>query len=200
MSQEPLRYQAANSLSKLLIVVVASALAATAFATQPNEATLRSTYPSELQPLLKTYCYDCHGGAGTTEGDINLATMTDWEAAAKQPRTWQKVAEMLGNGLMPPQDADQPTDAERAKLKSWVADYLALQAQAHAGDPGKVILRRLNNAEYTYTLRDLTGVETLDPAREFPADGAAGEGFTNTGGALVMSPEFVSKYLNAAKA
>ena len=32
----------------------------------------------------------------------------------------------------------------------------------------------------------------LDPAREFPADSAAGEGFTNTGNALVMSPALVT--------
>jgi hypothetical protein len=53
--------------------------------------------------------------------------------------------------------------------------------------------------EYTYTLRDLTGVESLDPAREFPVDGAAGEGFTNAGAALVMSPALLTKYLDAAK-
>ncbi|HSH15678.1 MAG TPA: DUF1587 domain-containing protein, partial [Verrucomicrobiae bacterium] len=56
-----------------------------------------------------------------------------------------------------------------------------------------------NNAEYTYTLRDLTGVPSLDPAREFPGDSAAGEGFMNTGNALVMSPSLVTKYLDAAK-
>ena len=53
--------------------------------------------------------------------------------------------------------------------------------------------------EYTYTVRDLTGVSSLDPAREFPVDSAAGEGFTNTGEALVMSPSLVEKYLAAAK-
>ncbi|HVW39076.1 MAG TPA: DUF1592 domain-containing protein, partial [Pirellulales bacterium] len=68
-----------------------------------------------------------------------------------------------------------------------------------AGDPGRVVLRRLNNAEYTYTLRDLTGVESLEPAREFPVDGAAGEGFTNTGNSLVMSPALFAKYLDAGK-
>ena len=61
------------------------------------------------------------------------------------------------------------------------------------------MLRRLSNAEYTYTIRDLTGVESLDPAREFPVDGAAGEGFMNTGNALVMSPSLVTKYLDAGK-
>ena len=72
-------------------------------------------------------------------------------------------------------------------------------ARERAGDPGPVVLRRLSNAEYTFTMRDLTGLPTLDPAREFPVDGAAGEGFTNTGQALVMSPALITKYLDAAK-
>jgi hypothetical protein len=42
-------------------------------------------------------------------------------------------------------------------------------------------------------------VTSLDPAREFPVDGAAGEGFTNVGSALVMSPALLTKYLDAAK-
>ena len=62
-----------------------------------------------------------------------------------------------------------------------------------------MVLRRLSNAEYTYAIRDLTGVASLDPAKEFPADCAAGEGFTNVGNALVMSPTLVTKYLAAAK-
>src|SRR5262249_37854510 len=67
------------------------------------------------------------------------------------------------------------------------------------GDPGPVVLRRLSNAEYTYTVQDLTGLDSLQPAREFPLDGAAGEGFMNTGQALVMSPSLVTKYLDAGK-
>ena len=77
--------------------------------------------------------------------------------------------------------------------------YLKVEARANAGDPGPVVLRRLSNAEYTYTVRDLTGVESLDPAREFPVDGAAGEGFMNTGSSLVMSPSLLTKYLDAGK-
>src|SRR5207249_11772332 len=72
-------------------------------------------------------------------------------------------------------------------------------ARARAGDPGPVVLRRLSNAEYTYTIRDLTGVESLDPAREFPVDSASGEGFMNVGNSLVMSPSLVTKYLDAGK-
>ncbi|RLT12508.1 MAG: DUF1592 domain-containing protein, partial [Planctomycetota bacterium] len=39
----------------------------------------------------------------------------------------------------------------------------------------------------------------LDPAREFPTDSAAGEGFTNAGNALSMSPALLTKYLDAGK-
>ena len=67
-----------------------------------------------------------------------------------------------------------------------------------AGDPGRVIVRRLSNTEYDNTIRDLTGVD-LHPTRQFPSDGAAGEGFTNAGDALGMSPGLLQKYFNAAK-
>jgi hypothetical protein len=165
----------------------------------PDATSLDRTYQSEVRPLLEQYCHDCHGAGGDAEGDINLAKMEKWADVSRRPTTWQKVAEMLGNGLMPPADAEQPTEAERARLQKWVTEYLTAAAQSRAGDPGRVILRRLSNAEFTYTIRDLTGVETLDPAKEFPVDGAAGEGFTNTGSALVMSPALVTKYFDAAK-
>jgi hypothetical protein len=113
--------------------------------------------------------------------------------------TWQKVGEMLDTSQMPPEQATQPSDAERKRLRDWVRSFLTVEARARAGDPGPVVLRRLSNAEYTYTIRDLTGVESLQPAREFPVDGAAGEGFTNAGNALVMSPALLTKYLDAGK-
>jgi hypothetical protein len=165
----------------------------------PRSAALSGAYEPEIYPLLERYCHDCHGAADVVEGDIDLAAMKHWDDAVRQPATWRKVAEMLADRLMPPEEAPQPTDDERARLEQWVEGYLALQAQARAGDPGRVVLRRLSNAEYTYTLRDLTGVKSLDVAREFPVDGAAGEGFTNAGSALVMSPSLMVKYLDAAK-
>ena len=70
---------------------------------------------------------------------------------------------------------------------------------ARAGDPGPARLRRLSNTEYNCTIRDLAGVD-LQPARTFPVDGAAGEGFTNAAEALSdISPALLNKYLAAAK-
>jgi hypothetical protein len=162
-------------------------------------AALDESYTSDVWPIIERYCHDCHSGE-SAEAALNLAAFSTHADAAKSPERWQKVAEMVSNGLMPPPDADQPTTEERIRLQKWIRDFLSVEAQARAGDPGRVVLRRLSNAQYTYTLRDLTGVDSLAPAREFPVDGAAGEGFTNTGSALVMSPELVTKYLDAAKA
>ncbi|MCX6378637.1 MAG: DUF1587 domain-containing protein, partial [Armatimonadetes bacterium] len=72
-------------------------------------------------------------------------------------------------------------------------------ARTRATDPGSVPLRRLSNAEYNNTIRDITGVD-LQPAREFPADGAAGEGFTNASESLsAISPTLFTKYFKAAR-
>ena len=159
---------------------------------------LGATYQSEILPLVTRYCQECHSPQ-LMEADVDLTIFTDIGAIRKHSRTWQKAGEMLDSAQMPPRDALQPTSAERKKLQEWVRGYLTFEANAQAGDPGRVVLRRLSNAEYTYTLRDLTGITSLDPAHEFPVDGAAGEGFTNTGNALVMSPALITKYLDAAK-
>jgi hypothetical protein len=148
--------------------------------------------------LLGRYCLDCHSG-DSAEGEVNLSFTHDAATLGQHAKLLQRVEDMVTSSQMPPPESDQPTDEERRVLTDWLRAFLTTEAQAHAGDPGRVVLRRLNNAEYTHTIRDLTGVDALDPAREFPADGGAGEGFTNTGQSLVMSPSLATKYLDAAK-
>lgn len=168
---------------------------------QADEAqikTLGDAFQTQARPLIFRYCRECHSGE-RIEAEIDLASFSTLADVRKRPQVWQKVGEMLDSRQMPPKDARQPTPDEHRRLQQWVHQYLTFEAQARAGDPGRVVLRRLNNAQYTYTLRDLTGIDSLDPAREFPIDSAAGEGFTNTGNSLVMSPALVTKYLDAAK-
>ena len=156
-----------------------------------------AAFASQVGPLVARYCHECHAG-DAVEGDVDLASFGTAADMRNQIKVWQRVAEVVGDGQMPPPDARQPTEAERESLRQGLRAFLAAEAVAHAGDPGRVVLRRLNNAEYTWTIRDLTGVASLDPAREFPVDAGAGEGFTNTGQSLVMSPALVTKYLDAA--
>jgi len=146
---------------------------------------------------MEQFCWKCHS-SNEPEGEIDLQRFTTLALVRSNRRTWQKVGEMLVKDEMPPPEARQPKAKDKQALREWVRRYLEGEARQSAGDPGRVVMRRLSNVEYTNTIRDLTGID-LQPAREFPADGAAGEGFTNTGDALVMSPALLTKYLDAAK-
>ena len=155
-------------------------------------------YGREVRPLIGQFCQSCHSAALRT-GELDLERFTDMAEVRRDAGAWVKVVDMVERGEMPPEGSDQPLPEQREALLDWVKGYLRAESLANAGDPGPVVLRRLNNAEYTYTVRDLTGI-ALDPTREFPTDSAAGEGFTNAGNALVMSPGLLQKYLDAGKA
>ena len=158
---------------------------------------LGAEYAERIKPILQKHCLSCHS-TSKKKGDLDLERFSSLDAVRKDLKPWPLVVENLENGEMPPKKSPQPTAEERRTILTWTRAMLDVEARARAGDPGRVVVRRLSNAEYTYSLRDLTGVD-LEPAREFPADGAAGEGFTNAGDALVMSPTLFTKYLNAAK-
>lgn len=172
------------------------AFASGGFAQSGNVAA--QTFEQSVRPLVKQYCFQCHS-TEKHKGDIDLEKFTSLSEVLNHPEPWERVFEELSMGEMPPKEKPQPANEERARMLTWVDEALEKAATRRAGDPGPVLLRRLNNAEYTYTIRDLTGVEALDPAAEFPADSAAGEGFMNTGSTLVMSPPLVTKYLDAGK-
>src|SRR5215831_11920769 len=161
-------------------------------------AELDAAYSQEVRPLMQQYCLGCHS-TEKHKGDMDLERFASATEVLKHPKAWQQVVEQLSLGEMPPKGKPAPTSTERERLLGWANEALDEAALARAGDPGPVILRRLDNAEYTYSIRDLTGVESLDPASEFPGDSAAGEGFMNTGGSLVMSPALLSKYLDAGR-
>ena len=167
-----------------------------------NEESVRDfsgEYDQEVLGLLKQYCFDCHSGE-TIEADLDMSLFKSLDDIRGNIRPWIRISEMLDSRQMPPKESEQPTDAQRLLLQSWTKSLLQHEARTHAGDPGPVVLRRLNNSEYNYTIRDLTGLQSLDPTKEFPIDGAAGEGFINTGDALSMSPNLIRKYLDAGKA
>jgi hypothetical protein len=164
---------------------------------QPPPDDLASDFTRQVRPLLQKYCLACHS-TKAHKGDLDLERFTSLDSVRKDLHSWQQVADQLEIAEMPPRGKPQPTDRERTILLRWVRALLDAEARARAGDPGPAALRRLNNAEYTHTLRDLTGVE-LDPAREFPPDSAAGEGFTNTAETLAMSPALIDRYLKAAR-
>lgn len=108
------------------------------------------------------------------------------------------MLEKLTAKEMPPKVAPQPLANARQELIDWVLAVRMNEVRRNAGDPGPVPVRRLSNAEYDNSIRDLTG-EDLRPTREFPVDPANTAGFDNSGESLTMSPALLDKYLQAAR-
>lgn len=147
--------------------------------------------------LMGRYCMDCHD-ADLSKGDLNLEKLTK-ATVLHDYKLWENVLRMLQEQKMPPKKKlKQPSDLERDMLIAWVTQTLEQAAKDHAGDPGTVTMRRLNNAEFDSTIRDLTGID-FGLANQFPGDAGGGEGFSNTGDVLFMSPEHLDKYLAATR-
>lgn len=154
-------------------------------------------YQQRIEPFVKKYCVECHNEK-EARADLDLTRYRQASDVTGSFRRWHNVIEFIRSGEMPPEDAKQPTLAERNAVAETVEGILLTEAKRRAGDPGLVLPRRLSNTEYDLSVRDLTGVD-IRPTEAFPADPAAGEGFDNTGEALTMSPNLLKKYLAAAQ-
>lgn len=150
-----------------------------------------------VEPVIKAKCYECHGGE-KTKGDVDLKRLANDPKVTTEFTLWQDVKDTVSGGDMPPKKAHQLTEEEHKLLLGWVTESLDALANARAGDPGPVTMRRLTNAEYDYTIRDLTGHD-YGLAKEFQTDGGGGEGFANTGDVLFVSPQALDKYFTAAR-
>jgi hypothetical protein len=159
---------------------------------------LEHRFSSLVQPFLERYCFACHGPK-KQKGGLDLSRDLTVTAIATNARQWELVLERLQAQEMPPENAPgQPEAGERAEVVTWLRDLREQEARRNAGDPGTILARRLSNAEYDYTIRDLTGVD-IRPTREFPVDPANEAGFDNSGESLAMSAALLTKYLAAAR-
>jgi mono/diheme cytochrome c family protein len=154
------------------------------------------TFPHEVAPLVRKYCGGCHGASNPAAG-VSLVTYKNTASVLKERSTWQKVAQNVGMGVMPPKGLPQPTKAEKEQIVAWIESTLS-KADCQIDDPGRVTMRRLNRTEYNNTIRDLFFVLDLKPAEEFPLDDV-GYGFDNIGDVLSISPLLMEKYLTAAE-
>src|SRR6056297_66296 len=180
---------------RLVFACLASLLVITTTrAQQPLDVVFQQT----VNPFPKQYCVSCHN-PDQQEGDLNLRDEAELADVVKNFRHWMVVADRLEAADMPPEEADeQPSAKDREEILRWIAAVREAEARRTSGDPGIVLARRLSNAEYDYTIRDLTGVD-LRPTKTFPIDPANEAGFDNTGESLTMSPALVRKYLDAAR-
>ncbi len=153
-----------------------------------------SGFKTTVQPFVQEYCISCHGSK-KQKGDLRLDTLenrlTDPGISAK----WAEVLNVLNRHEMPPEDEKQPSKEKSAMFATWLEHELSRAEVAKRST--RVVLRRMNRAEYNNTIRDLVGVD-YKPADKFPEDPPAG-GFDNIGQALSISPMQIELYYAAAR-
>ena len=155
-------------------------------------ATCCEAFDGDVRPFLTAYCQDCHAD-GSAEGGFQIDRLS---SDLDQPQTfasWERLFDRVESGEMPPEDATQPPQDERAEFVSRLEKSLV---QSHARTKGTT-LRRLNRREYQNTLNDLFGTN-LDLADMLPEDGRTQE-FDNVGESLSVSPDHLQSYLDAAE-
>lgn len=171
---------------------------ATAPAAAPTKAELELQFTKTVRPFLATYCTPCHG-KNKPQAQLDLSSFTGVVSVVKDYPHWALAQERMEHNEMPPSGfAKKPSAKEREAVIAWIKAVRQYEALRNAGDPGPVLARRLSNAEYDYTVRDLTG-QDLKLAHSFPVDPANQEGFDNSGESLTFSPSLLKKYYQAAK-
>ncbi len=154
-----------------------------------------AAFQKTVQPFFAKHCFACHDQ--TERGDVRLDRFHDEDALVKGVATAEKALRMLRQQAMPPKNRPQPSADEIRPVLAWLETFLARLDRQKPADPGRVVIRRLNRAEYNNTVRDLLGVN-FRPADDFPPD-ASGHGFDNIGATLSLSPALMEKYLAAAE-
>jgi mono/diheme cytochrome c family protein len=176
------------------LAALAFAGASPALGQSPTTAAM-AQYRAGIEPVLKEYCYDCHGD-GMDKGRVTLDQFASEEAMLGNHELWLHVLKNVRAGLMPPAKKKQLTADQKQQLEAWIKQAV-FRMDPKDPDPGRVTVRRLNRVEYRNTIRDLMGIE-FDTQAEFPADDT-GHGFDNIGDVLTVSPMLLEKYLAAAR-
>ena len=72
-------------------------------------------FQQRIQPVLQTYCFDCHGRKETA-GKVNLTEFSSWKDLEQRPQLIEKMIDALDKNEMPPEDSQQPSETQRQSL------------------------------------------------------------------------------------
>jgi hypothetical protein len=190
------------------------------FSTKAQSTGGEDVFVRDVEPLLKRFCFDCHGKS-EPEAELALAAFSSQQEVQADRATWKRVWLALHAREMPPPEGLQPTADERNRITDWLEKALAQPLRGAQADPGHVVLRRLNRIEYDNTVKDLFSIYRLtayfDPRKGMPEEirivlhrdhrdslvdlppDDVGYGYDNIGEVLSLPPFLMEKYLIAAR-
>src|SRR5689334_8186501 len=97
------------------VVIAFTSMACAQFALGAPE----QDYKKQVEPLLKSYCFDCHGD-GANKGEVAFDEHTNLTAHVSNQKLWLSVWQNLQTQMMPPAKKPQPSDAERRQIAKWI--------------------------------------------------------------------------------
>ena len=147
--------------------------------------------------FIKRYCLECHSGK-KPKASLDLSRFDSMDKILSEALLWDDILIRLSQGDMPPKEADLPTLNERSEFLNWVESSLQKAACQSGPHAGPAVLRRLNRAEYSASVRDLLDIH-FDAGEALPSDGSGGEGSDNASETLFISPIHAEKYMDAAR-
>jgi hypothetical protein len=150
---------------------------------------------SPAKVLFAQHCGKCHSGA-KPKGHFAIASLSDDFSDKKNRKHWLAVLEQLKNDEMPPKEKARPPTKDMRSVMEWISTRAASAEAARRETEGRVVMRRLNRAEYANTVRDLLGVE-VDLTDLLPPDTST-NGFDNNAELLHTSLYLMRSYLDAA--
>jgi cytochrome c553 len=184
----------------VLLIFALAALHATAWGQEllpppTNRGPDAQQPPADVRAFLANHCLECHG-AEKPKGKFRVDQLPgDFTDQAGRDR-WLAVLRRVQAGEMPPKAKPRPPEKESGALTAWISARAEAAEAARRAAEGRVVLRRLNRAEYEKTVRDLLGID-VDLTGLLALDNSM-DGFDNVGAALHLSSFALERYLEAA--
>ena len=167
------------------------------FAVQPARAAdaeeLQKDFERDVKPFLKQNCSRCHNAEKQTSG-VRVDHL-DAKLEDRHLKLWEHVLKQTKSGVMPPEDATQPTAEERKRAVAWMDRAMVVARSRPVPKNGSV--RRLTAEQYRNTIRELLLLED-NIAEILPPDAVSRDGFVNNQETLQLSPLLLEAYFEIA--
>ncbi len=175
-----------------------AAMADTAAAETASENSAAAKASTVVANFMGQYCLQCHD-SGSAEGEREFESFELPITSEQQLITADEIIDSVTLKMMPPEDADQPSDEQRLALLSTLRNSIAEARENFKSSGGRTVMRRLSNREYENTLATLFDrrVDTLGLTADFPKENTS-QHMDTIGESLVTSGFLLDQYLHAA--
>ena len=154
-------------------------------------------FATEIEPALRETCLQCHGPE-KQKGKFRIDTLDPDLLHGEDVAWWLEVQDVISNGEMPPDDADQELgDEDRTRIVDWLASEILTASQVKRSESGHSTFRRMTRYEYSYALQDLLALPN-DFAADLPPETTSEDGFKNSSEMLQMTAMQFEQYREIA--